>query len=97
MDVFVVSAKWSALGSPSPGRSSRREIDRKKVQKHTLCQLVIRTERAPTQSQRLAKKLLALRLSVAPRERERQVGRRDQRVLVLCAEQAGHKGEHVRK
>ena len=48
-----------------------------------------RAERAQRQSQRLAIELLALRLVAAVRERDHQVARRDQRFLVLCAEQAG--------
>ena len=52
-------------------------------------QLVTQTERTPSQSQPFAEELRRLRLLVAPRERESQVGRRDQRALLLCAEQAG--------
>ena len=54
-----------------------------------------RTERAPRQSQRVAEELLALRLLATLRERGRQVGRRDQRVRVLCAGQAGRGDEDL--
>ena len=60
-----------------------------------LCTLVSRTERAQTQHQRLAKQLLGLHVLAALRERVRQVGRRDQRMLVLCAEQAGLLNENL--
>ena len=59
------------------------------VSKDNLRTLVIRTERAPGQNQRFAEKLLCPRLLAALRERDRQVGRRGQRPLVLCVEQAG--------
>ena len=45
-----------------------------------------RAERAPRHNQRLTEQLLRLRLLAAPLERERQVERRSQRPLVLCAE-----------
>ena len=57
--------------------------------KQILCIVVSRAECAPRKSQRPAEELLALRLLAAPPERTRQVGRRNQRALVLCAEQAG--------
>ena len=57
--------------------------------------LVSWTERAPRQSKRLAEELLHLRLLAAVREPDRQIARRDQRVLVLRAEQAGLLGENL--
>ena len=70
-----------------PGHSSRRAMERAKVKR--LCNMVSRTERAPSQSQCLAKELLGLYLLVTPQERDRHVGRRDQRPRVICTEQAG--------
>ena len=69
-----------------PGRSSHRETELVHVLKHTLRAPVDRTGRAPSQSQRVAEELPHLRLLAASRERDRQLGRRDQRVLVFCAE-----------
>ena len=56
---------------------------------------VSRSEHALTQSKRLAKQLPRLRLLAALRERDRQADRRDQRMLVLCAEQAGSRHEDL--
>ena len=58
------------------------------MSKHTLRLLVNRTKRASAQSQRLAEQPLRLHLLAASRERDCQVARREQRLLVLCTEQA---------
>ena len=52
-------------------------------------QLVSRTERTPNQSDRVAEELPRLCRLAALRDRAGQVDRQDQRLLVLCAEQAG--------
>ena len=54
-----------------------------------------RVERAPTQSHRVVEELLRLHLLAAPSDPKSQVGRRGQRTLVLCAEQAGHMDENL--
>ena len=54
-----------------------------------------RTERASSQRQRLAEEPFRLRLVATLRERAREVDRRDQRVLVLCTEQAGREDEDL--
>ena len=73
------------------------EIERTHVLKHKLRVHVSRTECVPRQSQRVAEELLALCLQAAQRERERdrQGGRRDQRLLVLGAEQAGRREDDL--
>ena len=65
------------------------KADRAHAFEQSLRDPVSRTERAPRQNQRLAEELLALRLKAAPCEGAREVARRDQRLLVPCAEQAG--------
>ena len=62
---------------------------------HELRLLVIRTERTPNQSQQAVEELLRLRLLAAPQERDRQGFRQEQRVFVLCAEQAGRLDEDL--
>ena len=77
---------------PHPGHSSISASEFVRAKFKRLCQLVGRTERAMSENQRLAEKFLVLRLGrlgATPRERERHVVRREQRVRVLCAEQAG--------
>ena len=59
-----------------PGRSSRREAELAQVLKQTLRPLVRLTERAPRQSQRVAKEFLRLPALAALQERKRQVARR---------------------
>ena len=56
--------------------------------------LVSRTERAPSQSQRLAEELRALRFLAAVRERDRQV-RREQLGFVLRVEHASRGDEDL--
>ena len=67
----------------------RCEAECAHLPEHILRQLVSRTEGAQSLSECVAEKLRRLRLLVALPERERQVDRRDQRLLVICAEQAG--------
>ena len=71
-----------------PGRSSHRKTDRTQLSKQRLRVLVSLTKRAPRHNQRFAEELLRIRLLVAPREQDGQVERQDQRLLVICAEQA---------
>ena len=54
-----------------------------------------RTNRAQSQSQRLAEEPLRLRLLVALRERTCEVTSRSQRPLVLCTEEAGLLDENL--
>ena len=58
----AVPSRKARSYSSSPDRSSCRKIERTKVLKDTMCQLVIRNEHAQRQSQRAAEEL-ALRLS----------------------------------
>ena len=85
----MVDLKEAGSCSPSPGRSPCCETERAQVLKHKPHVLVSWTERALRQSQRVAEELPGLRLLAAPREHERQAARREQRALVLCAEQTG--------
>ena len=65
------------------------------VFKHVLRTSVSRTEHAPAQNQRVAEDLLCLRLLAALPERDRKVGRRGQRPLVIRVEQASRGDEHL--
>ena len=78
-----------------PSRSSLCDADTAQVLEQALRQLVSRTECAQRYSQRVLDDLLALRLLAAPSEQDGQVERRDQCVLVFCAEQASHQDKHL--
>ena len=62
------------------------EAKRTNILKHTLCERVSQTGRAPRRSHRAAEQLLRLRLNAASRVRARQIEPKDRHLFVLCAE-----------
>ena len=82
-DLLLVGISRSSAARLQVAHRAARLIS-SKFRKYVQRLLANLAERAPRHSQRVAEELRRLRLLAAPRERDRQVARRDQRLLVFC-------------